>query len=100
MVARQDYALQGWQRNKIYPDFIACMNENRLLVMETKGLHLKGNDDTEYKSRLFNLLTDYFQQPFDIGTVGLQADDSTEVSLHMLLEDSWRNDLSEILKDE
>jgi type III restriction enzyme len=60
MVARQDYALQGWQRNKIYPDFIACLNENRLLVMETKGLQLKGNDDTVYKTRLFDLLTNYY----------------------------------------
>lgn len=93
MVARQDYALQGWQRNKIYPDFIACMNENRLFVMETKGLQLKGNDDTEYKTRLFDLLTDYYRQPFDIGTLGLQADDSTEISLHMLMEDTWPDDV-------
>lgn len=89
MVARQDYALQGWQRNKIYPDFIACANQNRLFVMETKGLQLKGNDDTEYKTRLFDLLTDYYHQPFDVGTLGLQADNSTEVSLHMLMEDNW-----------
>lgn len=89
MVARQDYALQGWQRNKIYPDFIACMNENRLFVMETKGLQLKGNDDTEYKTRLFDLLTDYYHQPFDVGTLGLQADNSAEISLHMLMEDTW-----------
>lgn len=93
MVARQDYALQGWQRNKIYPDFIACMNENRLFVMETKGLQLKGNDDTEYKTRLFDLLTDYYHQPFDIGTLGLQADDSAEISLHMLMEDTWPDDV-------
>ena len=23
MAARQEYSLQGWQRNKVYPDFIA-----------------------------------------------------------------------------
>ena len=93
MVARQDYALQGWQRNKIYPDFIACMNENRLLVMETKGLQLKGNDDTEYKTRLFNLLTDYYHQPFDVGTLGLKAENNAELSLHMLMEDDWKDNV-------
>jgi type III restriction enzyme len=94
MVVRQDYALQGWQRNKIYPDFIACMDENRLLVMETKGLQLKGNDDTQYKTRLFDLLTDYYHQPFDIGTLGLQADDNTQMSLHMLMEDNWKDNVN------
>lgn len=91
MVARQDYALQGWQRNKIYPDFIACMTENRLLVMETKGLQLKGNDDTEYKTRLFDLLTCYYHQPFDAGTLGLKANNDAQMSLHMLMEDSWKD---------
>lgn len=73
MVARQDYALQGWQRNKIYPDFIACLNENRLLIMETKGLQLKGNDDTVYKTRLFDLLTNYYHPPFECGYAGLKS---------------------------
>ncbi len=59
MVARQDYSLQGWQRNKIYPDFVACINGDRMLVLETKGLQLNGNDDTEYKQKLLSLLTEY-----------------------------------------
>lgn len=94
MIERKDYALQGWQRNKIYPDFIACMDENRLLVIETKGLQLKGNDDTQYKTRLFDLLTDYYHQPFDIGTLGLQADNNTQMSLHMLMEDNWKDNVN------
>lgn len=96
---KQDaYSLQGWQRNKIYPDFIACMNENRLFVLETKGLQLKGNDDTEYKARLFDLLTDYYHQPFDIGTIDLKADSNTEMSLHMLMEDDWEEKVKLIAK--
>jgi type III restriction enzyme len=98
MVAKQDYSLQGWQRNKVYPDFIACLNDNHLCVMETKGLQLKGNDDTEYKGRLFDLLTDYFANPVDLGSIGLQANENKKMSLHMLMEDSWRDDVSKLLK--
>jgi len=64
--------------------------------MEAKGLQLKGNDDTEYKTRLFDLLTDYYHQPFDIGMLGLKADNSAEISLHMLMEDNWKEEFKKI----
>lgn len=91
MVARQDYGLQGWQKNKVYPDFIACLNKKRLMVLETKGLQLKGNDDTEYKTRLFDLLTTHYQEAIKAGTIELSGDADTPVSLHMLMEDSWKD---------
>lgn len=94
MVARQDYALQGWQRNKVYPDFIACMNKGKLLVLETKGLQLKGNDDTEYKRKLFDLLTDYLSSAGDSGMLELQFDNETKISFHMLMEDTWREEFT------
>ena len=60
LVAKQDYHLQGWQRNKVSA-FLACVtsNDNGLTfsILETKGAHLKGNDDTQYKERLFDLLS-------------------------------------------
>lgn len=93
MVARQEYALQGWQRNKIYPDFIACLNKKRLMVLETKGLQLKGNDDTEYKERLFDLLTDHYQQSISAGKLELNGEMNTKMSLHMLMEDSWKDEV-------
>ena len=54
VAARQDYYLQGWRRNRVYPDFIACLERGknkpeRLIVFETKGLHLEGNTDTKYE---------------------------------------------------
>ena len=55
----EEYALQGWQRNKVYPDFIACLGDMRLYVLETKGIQLNGNEDTEYKGRLMDLLSEY-----------------------------------------
>ena len=55
-VAQHQYALQGWRRERIYPDFLFAVRPgnqygrgNRLVVMETKGDHLQGNLDTEYK---------------------------------------------------
>jgi type III restriction enzyme len=61
-VGRASYGLQGWQRHKVYPDLLACIHQTesgkfRFTVLETKGEHLKGNDDTDYKRTLFDLLT-------------------------------------------
>ena len=45
---RKDFHIQGWQRNKIYPDFIAAKKSkskkddyDKVYVLETKGVHLK-----------------------------------------------------------
>lgn len=52
------YAIQGWQRGKIRPDFIiARKNEKEDLefvyVVESKGEQLLGNADTQYKEAVF-----------------------------------------------
>ncbi len=60
-ISRQDYHIQGWKRNKIYPDFIASTvnsddknDYGDIYVLETKGIHLK-NEDTVYKQNVFDL---------------------------------------------
>lgn len=92
MVSRTEYGLQGWQRNKVYPDFIACVNGQKLVVLETKGLQLKGNDDTEYKQRLMNMLTDYHRNAIKAGEISLTDGHSKPLTLAMLMEDDWRNE--------
>ncbi len=61
---RGDYYLQGWRRNRVWPDFIAMAGETdgkpSVVVFETKGEHLQGNDDTDYKERLFAALEKTF----------------------------------------
>ena len=61
---RGDYYIQGWRRNRVWPDFVAMAGETagkpHILVFETKGKHLQGNDDTEYKKRLFKSLEETF----------------------------------------
>ena len=59
-----EYYLRGWRRERVWPDFMAMGGEKdgkpSVLVFETKGEHLKGNDDSEYKERLFAVLEDTF----------------------------------------
>ena len=66
---RGDYYLRGWKPERIWPDFIAMAGQTEgkphLLVFETKGEHLKGNDDTDYKRRVFETL----EKAFNVGSM-------------------------------
>ena len=61
---RGEYYVQGWKRGRIYPDFVAMAREiegiTRVLIFETKGEHLGGNPDTEYKKKVLKTLEDTF----------------------------------------
>ncbi len=55
------YAVQGWQRNKIWPDFVIARKNAQheleiVYVVESKGEQLMGNPDTEYKSQVFDAI--------------------------------------------
>ena len=51
-----EYYLRGWKQERIWPDFVAMAGETigkpHVLVFETKGEHLRGNPDTDYKQRV------------------------------------------------
>ena len=61
-VAKAGYGmgLQGWKRGRIYPDFIFATGgkagNGRIVVLETKGDHLR-NPDTDYKRDVLDFLT-------------------------------------------
>lgn len=61
---RGDYYLRGWKQDRIWPDFVAMAAEtagkSHVLVFETKGQHLRGNPDTDYKQRVLETLEDAF----------------------------------------
>ena len=63
---RGEYFLRGWRQERIYPDFVAMAGETEgkphLLVFETKGEHLAGNPDTEYKQRVLTALEGAFNR--------------------------------------
>ena len=61
--ARKDYYVQGWKRGRIYADFVVTLKADepsgdeyhQVFVVETKGLHLAGSEDTEYKRSVFDI---------------------------------------------
>lgn len=59
-----EYYLRGWRPDRIWPDFVAMASlkngRKSVLVLETKGSHLKGNEDTEYKKAVFDALEETF----------------------------------------
>ncbi|WP_069942893.1 DEAD/DEAH box helicase [Pseudomonas putida] len=101
-VNQRSYALQGWQRHRIYPDLLACIQgtENgklRFSVLETKGDHLKGNDDTEYKRKLFELLTQYADEAATVGQLDL-AGQGEEIHFQLVMENDWAQAVSATLQ--
>ena len=62
--ARKDYYVQGWKPGRIYADFILTLRADepgtddgfhQVFVVETKGVHLKASEDTEYKRSIFDI---------------------------------------------
>lgn len=98
-VNQRSYGLQGWQRHRVYPDLLACLHgvedgKFRFSVLETKGDHLKGNDDTEYKKSLFELFTRYADVTANIGQLELESH-GEPVRFRMVMEGGWREALAE-----
>lgn len=58
---RKWFSIQGWRENKIRPDFVAARKEGDrlqlLYVFESKGEHLLGSTDTQYKKAVFDVMT-------------------------------------------
>ncbi|MDI6686814.1 MAG: DEAD/DEAH box helicase family protein [Desulfobacterales bacterium] len=101
--SRRDYAIQGWRKHKIYPDFIftstSSENENdyeQVYVVETKGLHLLGSLDTDYKMEMFSLCNKEAKAR-SWSELGLAVKDKV-LRFEVLAEDEWQAKLNEMLK--
>ncbi len=46
---KDPFYIQGWQRNKFYPDFVAVTKKGNIIALEWKGEDRVGNPDTDYK---------------------------------------------------
>ena len=98
-VARSQYSVQGWRRDKIYPDFIFAVNRtdgsSRMVVLEMKGQHLSGNEDTEYKKAVLQLLSQSFSwdQTLPVGTLSLVHSERDTVECDLVLMNDWRTRL-------
>jgi len=98
LVARKDWALQGWRRNRVYPDFLIKLESDgdtaRMLVLETKGEHLAGSHDTIFKEKLFALLEQAYQSGKIAGHVELFAGRPDAMSFRILLQQGeWKSKL-------
>ena len=95
VAARQEYSLQGWRRQRVYPDFVACRNDDKLLILETKGIHLKGSEDTSYKQKLLATLEKAYTGALERGhmTVG-----TPPATFRMMFEDRWQEQVCELLE--
>ncbi len=103
MVAQQDYYLQGWQKRKVYPDFLAFISPDnkikKLSVLETKGDYLKGNEDTEYKKNLFKILEKYAtNKSVSVGDMEVVSEKEQKMIFKILMEKTWKKDLGEIIR--
>ena len=104
IAAKQGYFLQGWRRDRVYPDFIACLQRSetgpqRLCLFETKGQHLEGNTDTTYKQELIKTLETAYQNATQHGTMNITAPNNKTMSFRMLFENSWRETVNETITD-
>ena len=101
-VARRQYGLQGWKRDKVFPDFVFAVvdapgSKRRVVVMETKGAHLEGNEDTVYKRALLERLTSLYadrrgKRSGELELTG--ADSKTSVVCDLLIDTAWQGALA------
>lgn len=95
IAAKQQYHLQGWRRQNVYPDFVACRRDDgTLLILETKGVHLKGNDDTGYKMKLLETLEAAYNKALDRGEMRVCEPPAV---FRMMFEDRWKEQVSALV---
>ena len=92
---RDEYYVQGWKQGRIYPDFVAMTREfedvTRVLLFDTKGEHLAGNLDTEYKKKVLKTLEDTFNAA---GTMRVHGEAKREGIFQLVFSEQQFSELS------
>jgi type III restriction enzyme len=94
------YYVQGWQKSRIYADFIFATNGGskgkyrKVFVLETKGLHLK-NENTAYKQSVFALCNKHAKKKAWNELVPAMRD--KEISFEVVFQPEWERRLNELL---
>lgn len=97
-VARSQYAVQGWRRAKIYPDFIFAVQRqdgsSRITLLETKGDQLD-NLDTAYKRDVLDFMSNSFawDETVSAGTLELVQKNGETVEGTLILMSEWKSKL-------
>jgi type III restriction enzyme len=100
IAVQSDWYLDGWKKKRVYPDFLVALEElagkpSRLVVVETKGLHLQ-NDDTAYKRRLFEILEKHSSKGVSVGELTL-GDKPDSMRFRLVLEGDWKSQVDSAL---
>lgn len=98
-LSRQDYCIQGWRKNKIYPDFIFTKVDgtgrdySTIFVVETKGVHLKEFEDTKYKRNVFRFCNELGEK---VEWKELNKEFSKGIEFQVIDEKEWKKRINEI----
>ena len=101
-VARTQYGIQGWKKNRIYPDFIFAVggsgDPGRIVVLETKGDYID-NLDTAYKRELLSFLSSNFawDDSTRAGDLQFVVADGQVVQCALILMSEWQTKLPHLL---
>ena len=102
--ARKDYFVQGWKPRRIYADLILTLNADepgvddgfhQVFVVETKGVHLKASEDTDYKRSVFDICSEHARRADWAEFVPAMRD--KVVRFEIVDEDEWRERLNGLL---
>jgi type III restriction enzyme len=102
-IPKKDYGVQGWRKHQVYADFIFTDSKsngngfNRVFVVETKGIHLKGSEDTNYKTALFNLCNERARET-TLTELGVKLE-AKDISFCVIAEDEWERRLNELFAE-
>lgn len=102
-VARSHFSVQGWRREKIYPDFIFALQpekkneQDRLLVLEMKGEHLSGNTKTEYVKKVLQMVSEAYTIIPKVGELELIDKGGTIVHCDLVLMSEWKTKLPKFM---
>jgi len=102
-IPRRGHYVQGWQKPRIYADFIFTTNAGdkrdyrNVFVLETKGLHLK-NENTKYKQSVFALCNRHAQRKSWNELVPAMR--NKEISYQVIFQDEWEKRLNELLAED
>ena len=74
---------------------MACRKaDGKLLILETKGIHLKGGDDTDYKEKLLATLEEAYSTAIERGNVKAGE---PPANFRMMFEDNWKGQVNELV---
>jgi type III restriction enzyme len=101
-VPRSGYYVQGWQKGRIYADFIFATQDGeasdyrKVFVLETKGLHLK-NDDTKYKTSVFAVCNKHAKRKTWNELAPSMR--NKEITYEVVFQDEWENKLNQLMRE-